>query len=414
MEYIKNCDLEVYNAIVEEEKRQEEGIELIASENFVSKAVMEAAGSVFTNKYAEGYPEKRYYGGCANADTVEQLAIDRLKKIFGAKFANVQPHSGSQANMGVYVSLLEAGDKILGMGLSSGGHLTHGYKINFSGKNYVGIEYGLNPETEMLDYDEIRRLAIQEKPQIIVAGASAYSRVIDFKKFREIADEVGAYLMVDMAHIAGLVAAGEHPNPMEYADIVTSTTHKTMRGPRGGIILTNNEEIAKKIDKAIFPGIQGGPLMHIIAAKAVAFKEALSPEFKEYQKQVVKNAKAMADALVKGGLRIVSGGTDNHLMLVDLRPKGVTGKMAEEGLEKAGITCNKNSIPNDPEKPFITSGVRLGTPAITARGMKEDEAVQIAEMIIKVLENVNDDEKIAEVKNEVLKLVEKFPLYKGK
>ena len=414
MEYIKNCDLEVYNAIVEEEKRQEEGIELIASENFVSKAVMEAAGSVFTNKYAEGYPEKRYYGGCANADTVEQLAIDRLKKIFGAKFANVQPHSGSQANMGVYVSLLEAGDKILGMGLSSGGHLTHGYKINFSGKNYVGIEYGLNPETEMLDYDEIRRLAIQEKPQIIVAGASAYSRVIDFKKFREIADEVGAYLMVDMAHIAGLVAAGEHPNPMEYADIVTSTTHKTMRGPRGGIILTNNEEIAKKIDKAIFPGIQGGPLMHIIAAKAVAFKEALSPEFKEYQKQVVKNAKAMADTLVKGGLRIVSGGTDNHLMLVDLRPKGVTGKMAEEGLEKAGITCNKNSIPNDPEKPFITSGVRLGTPAITARGMKEDEAGQIAEMIIKVLENVNDDEKIAEVKNEVLKLVEKFPLYKGK
>ena len=414
MKYIKDYDVEVYNAILEEEKRQEEGIELIASENFVSKAVMEAAGSVFTNKYAEGYPEKRYYGGCANADTVEQLAIDRLKKIFGAKFSNVQPHSGSQANMGVYVSLLEAGDKILGMGLSSGGHLTHGYKVNFSGKNYIGIEYGLNPETELLDYDEVRRLAVQEKPKIIVAGASAYSRIIDFKKFREIADEVGAYLMVDMAHIAGLVAAGEHPNPMEYADIVTSTTHKTMRGPRGGIILTNNEEIAKKIDKAIFPGIQGGPLMHIIAAKAVAFKEALLPEFKEYQKQVVKNAKAMADALVKGGLRIVSGGTDNHLMLVDLRAKGVTGKQAEESLEKAGITCNKNAIPNDPEKPFITSGVRLGTPAITARGMKEDEAVKIAEMIIKVLENVNDDEKIAEVKNEVLKLTEKFPLYKGK
>ena len=414
MKYIKDYDVEVYNAILEEEKRQEEGIELIASENFVSKAVMEAAGSVFTNKYAEGYPERRYYGGCVNADTVEQIAIDRLKKIFGAKFANVQPHSGSQANMGVYVSLLEAGDKILGMGLSSGGHLTHGYKVNFSGKNYIGIEYGLNPETELLDYDEVRRLAVQEKPKIIVAGASAYSRVIDFKKFREIADEVGAYLMVDMAHIAGLVAAGEHPNPMEYADIVTSTTHKTMRGPRGGIILTNNEEIAKKIDKAIFPGIQGGPLMHIIAAKAVAFKEALLPEFKEYQKQVVKNAKAMADALVKGGLRIVNGGTDNHLMLVDLRAKGVTGKQAEESLEKAGITCNKNAIPNDPEKPFITSGVRLGTPAITARGMKEDEAVKIAEMIIKVLENVNDDEKIAEVKNEVLKLTEKFPLYKGK
>ena len=414
MKYIKDYDLEVYNAILEEEKRQEEGIELIASENFVSKAVMEAAGSVFTNKYAEGYPERRYYGGCVNADTVEQLAIDRLKKIFGAKFANVQPHSGSQANMGVYVSLLEAGDKILGMGLSSGGHLTHGYKVNFSGKNYIGIEYGLNPETELLDYDEVRRLAVQEKPKIIVAGASAYSRIIDFKKFREIADEVGAYLMVDMAHIAGLVAAGEHPNPMEYADIVTSTTHKTMRGPRGGIILTNNEEIAKKIDKAIFPGIQGGPLMHIIAAKTVAFKEALSPEFKEYQKQVVKNAKALADALVKGGLRIVSGGTDNHLMLVDLRPKGVTGKLAEESLEKAGITCNKNAIPNDPEKPFITSGVRLGTPAITARGMKEDESVKIAEMIIKVLENVNDDEKIAEVRNEVLRLTEKFPLYKGK
>ena len=414
MKYIKDYDLEVYNAILEEEKRQEEGIELIASENFVSKAVMEAAGSVFTNKYAEGYPERRYYGGCVNADTVEQLAIDRLKKIFGAKFANVQPHSGSQANMGVYVSLLEAGDKILGMGLSSGGHLTHGYKVNFSGKNYIGIEYGLNPETELLDYDEVRRLAVQEKPKIIVAGASAYSRIIDFKKFREISDEVGAYLMVDMAHIAGLVAAGEHPNPMEYADIVTSTTHKTMRGSRGGIILTNNEEIAKKIDKAIFPGIQGGPLMHIIAAKAVAFKEALSPEFKEYQKQVVKNAKAMADALVKGGLRIVSGGTDNHLMLVDLRPKGVTGKLAEESLEKAGITCNKNAIPNDPEKPFITSGVRLGTPAITARGMKEDESVKIAEMIIKVLENVNDDEKIAEVRNEVLRLTEKFPLYKGK
>ena len=414
MSYIKDFDLEVYNAIVEEEKRQEEGIELIASENFVSKAVMEAAGSVFTNKYAEGYPGKRYYGGCVNADVVESLAIERLKKIFGAKYANVQPHSGSQANMGVYVALLEAGDKILGMSLSAGGHLTHGYKINFSGKNYIGLEYGLNPETELIDYEAVREIALREKPKMIVAGASAYSRIIDFKKFREIADEVGAYLMVDMAHIAGLVAAGEHPNPMEYADIVTSTTHKTMRGPRGGIILTNNEEIAKKIDKAIFPGIQGGPLMHIIAAKAVAFKEALSPEFKEYQKQVVKNAKAMADALVKGGLRIVSGGTDNHLMLVDLRPKGVTGKMAEEGLEKAGITCNKNSIPNDPEKPFITSGVRLGTPAITARGMKEDEAVQIAEMIIKVLENVNDDEKIAEVKNEVLKLTEKFPLYKGK
>lgn len=411
MSYIENVDVEVYNAIVAEAKRQEEGIELIASENFVSKAVMEAAGSVFTNKYAEGYPGKRYYGGCVNADVVESLAIERLKEMFGAKYANVQPHSGSQANMGVYVSLLEAGDKILGMGLSAGGHLTHGYKINFSGKNYIGIEYGLNTETELIDFEQVRALALEHKPKIIVAGASAYSRIIDFKKFREIADEVGAYLMVDMAHIAGLVAAGEHPNPIEYADVVTSTTHKTLRGPRGGIILTNNEEIAKKIDKTIFPGIQGGPLVHIIAAKAVAFKEALQPEYKEYQKQVRKNAKAMVDELVKGGLRIVSGGTDNHLMLVDLRQKNVTGKAAEEALEKAGITCNKNAIPNDPEKPFITSGVRLGTPAITARGMKEDEARKIARMIIKVLENINDEEKIAEVKKEVIELTKKFPLY---
>ena len=412
MSYIEKFDKEIYNAIIEEEKRQEEGIELIASENFVSKAVMEAAGSVFTNKYAEGYPEKRYYGGCRNADTVEKLAIERLKKLFGAKYANVQPHSGSQANMGVYIALLEPGDKILGMGLSSGGHLTHGYKINFSGKIYHGIEYGLDPETEMLDYDAIRKLALENKPKMIVAGASAYSRIIDFKKFREIADESGAYLMVDMAHIAGLVAVGEHPNPMEYADVVTSTTHKTLKGPRGGIILTNNEEIAQKVDRVVFPGIQGGPLMHIIAAKAVAFKEALSPEFKIYQKQVAKNARALSEELVKGGLRIVSGGTDNHLMLVDLRPKGVTGKLAEEKLEKAGITCNKNAIPNDPEKPFITSGIRLGTPAITARGMKEEEAVKIGQMILKVLENINDSEKIKEVKNEVLKLTERFPLYK--
>jgi len=410
MSYIERFDKEIYSAIAEEEKRQEEGIELIASENFVSKAVMEAAGSVFTNKYAEGYPEKRYYGGCRNADTVEKLAIERLKKLFGAKYANVQPHSGSQANMGVYIALLEPGDKILGMGLSSGGHLTHGYKINFSGKIYHGIEYGLDPETEMLDYDAIRKLALENKPKMIVAGASAYSRIIDFKKFREIADESGAYLMVDMAHIAGLVAAGEHPSPMEYADVVTSTTHKTLKGPRGGIILTNNEEIAQKVDRVVFPGIQGGPLMHIIAAKAVAFKEALSPEFKIYQKQVAKNARALSEELVKGGLRIVSGGTDNHLMLVDLRPKGVTGKLAEEKLEEAGITCNKNAIPNDPEKPFITSGIRLGTPAITARGMKEEEAVKIGQMILKVLENINDSEKIKEVKNEVLKVTERFPL----
>lgn len=414
MSHIKDVDLEVYNAIVEEEKRQEEGIELIASENFVSKAVMEVAGSVFTNKYAEGYPEKRYYGGCANADVVESLAIERLKKIFGAKYANVQPHSGSQANMGVYVALLEAGDKILGMSLSAGGHLTHGYKINFSGKNYIGLEYGLNPETELIDYEAVREIALREKPKMIVAGASAYSRIIDFKKFREIADEIGAYLMVDMAHIAGLVAAGFHPNPIEYADVVTSTTHKTLRGPRGGIILTNNEEIAKKIDKTIFPGIQGGPLVHIIAAKAVAFKEALSPEYKKYQEQVAKNAKILSEELVKGGLRIVSGGTDNHLMLVDLRPMGVTGKLAEEKLEEAGITCNKNAIPNDPEKPFVTSGIRLGTPAITARGFKEEETKQVAQFILTVLENINDSEKITQVKEQVLKLTEKFPLYKNK
>ena len=414
MSYVKDVDLEVYNAIVEEEKRQEEGIELIASENFVSKAVMEAAGSVFTNKYAEGYPGKRYYGGCVNADVVESLAIERLKKIFGAKYANVQPHSGSQANMGVYVGLLEAGDKILGMSLSAGGHLTHGYKINFSGKNYIGLEYGLNPETELIDYEAVREIALREKPKMIVAGASAYSRIIDFKKFREIADEIGAYLMVDMAHIAGLVAAGLHPNPIEYADVVTSTTHKTLRGPRGGIILTNNEEIAKKVNKTIFPGIQGGPLVHIIAAKAVAFKEALSPEFKKYQEQVAKNAKVMAEELVKGGLRIVSGGTDNHLMLVDLRPMGVTGKLAEEKLEEAGITCNKNAIPNDPEKPFVTSGIRLGTPAITARGFKEEETKQVAQFILTVLGNIDNSEKISEVKEQVTELTGRFPLYKGK
>lgn len=411
MKYLENNDFDIYNAIIAEEKRQEEGIELIASENFVSKAVMEAAGSVLTNKYAEGYPGKRYYGGCINVDMIENLAIERLKKLFSAKFANVQAHSGSQANTAVYVALLEAGDKILGMSLNAGGHLTHGYKINFSGKNYIGLEYGVNLKTERIDFDELRKIALKEKPKLIVAGASAYSRIIDFKKFREIADEINAFFMVDMAHIAGLVAAGEHPNPIEYADIVTSTTHKTLRGPRGGIILTNNEEIANKIDKTIFPGIQGGPLMHIIAAKAVAFKEALSPDFKEYQKQVIKNAKAMADELVTGGLRIVSGGTDNHLMLVDLRTKGVTGRIAEEVLEKAGITCNKNAIPNDPEKPFITSGIRLGSPAITTRGMKEKEAREIARMIIKILDNPNDENKILEVKNQVIELTKKFPLY---
>ena len=413
MNYLKEVDVDVYNAIVEEEIRQEEGIELIASENFVSKAVMEACGSVMTNKYAEGYPHRRYYGGCVNVDVVEDLAIERLKKLFNVKYANVQPHSGSQANMGVYVALLNPGDTILGMSLDAGGHLTHGYKINFSGKNYVGIGYGLDEKTELIDYDKIRELAIEHKPKLIVAGASAYSKEIDFKKFREIADEVGAYLLVDMAHIAGLVAAGVHPSPVEYAHIVTSTTHKTLRGPRGGIIITNDEEIAKKIDRNIFPGIQGGPLMHIIAAKAIAFKEALDPSFTEYQIQVAKNAKVLAQTLVDGGLRIVSGGTDNHLMLVDLRAKNVTGKLAEEKLEAAGITCNKNAIPNDPEKPFVTSGVRLGTPAVTTRGLKEEEMKIIGRLILKVLENVNDDKAIAEVKIEVVELMKKFPLYKG-
>ena len=413
MNYLKEVDVDVYNAIVEEEIRQEEGIELIASENFVSKAVMEACGSVMTNKYAEGYPHRRYYGGCVNVDVVEDLAIERLKKLFNVKYANVQPHSGSQANMGVYVALLNPGDTILGMSLDAGGHLTHGYKINFSGKNYVGIGYGLDEKTELIDYDKVRELAIEHKPKLIVAGASAYSKEIDFKKFRESADEAGAYLLVDMAHIAGLVAAGVHPSPVEYAHIVTSTTHKTLRGPRGGIIITNDEEIAKKIDRNIFPGIQGGPLMHIIAAKAIAFKEALDPSFTEYQIQVAKNAKVLAQTLVDGGLRIVSGGTDNHLMLVDLRAKNVTGKLAEEKLEAAGITCNKNAIPNDPEKPFVTSGVRLGTPAVTTRGLKEEEMKIIGRLILKVLENVNDDKAIAEVKIEVVELMKKFPLYKG-
>ena len=412
MSFIKEEDLEVYSAIMEEEKRQEEGIELIASENFVSKAVMEAAGSVMTNKYAEGYPHRRYYGGCSNVDVVEDLAIERLKKLFNAKYVNVQAHSGSQANMGVFVALLNPGDTILGMGLDAGGHLTHGYKVNFSGKNYKSVNYGLESDTELIDYEQVRALAHEHKPKMIVAGASAYSRIIDFKKFREIADEIGAYLMVDIAHIAGLIAGGQHPSPMEDAHIVTSTTHKTLRGPRGGIIMTNDEKIASKIDKNIFPGIQGGPLMHVIAAKAVAFKEALDPSFAEYQAQVVKNAKKMAKTLEDGGLRIVSGGTDNHLMLVDLQSKKVTGKLAEEKLEKAGITCNKNAIPNDPEKPFVTSGIRLGTPAVTTRGMKEDEMEIIGNLILKVLNNIEDENIIKEVKNEVTELTGRFPLYK--
>ena len=409
---LQEKDKAVWDIIKKEEDRQEYGIELIASENFVSKAVMEAAGSVLTNKYAEGYPGKRYYGGCQFVDEVETLAIERVKKIFGANYANVQAHSGSQANMAVYMALVNAGDKVMGMDLSAGGHLTHGLNINFSGTLYNIVSYGVNKETELLDYDEIERIAVAEKPKMIIAGASAYPRAIDFKKFREIADKIGAYLFVDMAHIAGLVAAGEHQNPLEFAHVVTSTTHKTLRGPRGGLILTNDEEIAKKLDKVIFPGIQGGPLMHIIAAKAVAFGEALQPEYKIYQQQVVKNAKALSEGLIKRGFRIVSGGTDNHLMLVDLRSKGITGKVAEQLLVEAEITCNKNGIPNDPEKPWITSGVRLGTPAVTGRGMKEAEMDIIADLIARVLDNPNDSSVREAVKKEVHDLGVKFPLYK--
>ena len=415
MEHLENLfrdDREVYDAIEAERKRQNEGIELIASENFVSKSVLEAAGSVMTNKYAEGYPDKRYYGGCECVDIVEKLAIERVKEIFNVKYVNVQPHSGSQANMGVYKALLNLGDVILGMRLDHGGHLTHGKNVNFSGKDYTVYSYSVRKEDEYIDYDEVEKIAMKVKPKLIVAGASAYPRVIDFKKFREIADKVGAYLMVDMAHIAGLVAVGEHPSPIPYAHVVTTTTHKTLRGPRGGVIMTNDEEIAKKIDKAIFPGIQGGPLMHIIAAKAVAFKQALSPEFKEYQHQIVKNAKALAEVLEKGGLRLVSGGTDNHMILVDLKSsKGLTGQAVEKALDKAGITVNKNGIPYDTEKPMVTSGIRIGTPAVTTRGMKEKEMEKIGNFILETIENINDDKKLSEIKERVKELCLRFPLY---
>ena len=415
MEHLENLfrdDREVYDAIEAERKRQNEGIELIASENFVSKSVLEAAGSVMTNKYAEGYPDKRYYGGCECVDIVEKLAIERAKQIFDVKYVNVQPHSGSQANMGVYKALLNLGDVILGMRLDHGGHLTHGKNVNFSGKDYTVYSYSVRKEDEYIDYDEVEKIAMEVKPKLIVAGASAYPRVIDFKKFREIADKAGAYLMVDMAHIAGLVAAGEHPSPVPYAHVVTTTTHKTLRGPHGGVIMTNDEEIAKKIDKAIFPGIQGGPLMHIIAAKAVAFKQALSPEFKEYQHQIVKNAKALAEVLEKGGLRLVSGGTDNHMILVDLKSsKGLTGQAVEKALDKAGITVNKNGIPYDTEKPMVTSGIRIGTPAVTTRGMKEKEMEEIGNFILETIENINDDKKLSEIKERVKELCLRFPLY---
>ena len=404
---------QIFEVINEELLRQRNNVELIASENFVSLDVMKAQGSVLTNKYAEGYPGKRYYGGCEFVDKIEDIARDELKKLFNVKFVNVQPHSGSSANMAVYKALLNFGDKVLGMNLSAGGHLTHGHSINFSGLDYKIVSYGVNKETECIDYDEVERLAILEKPKMIICGASAYSRVIDFKRFREIADKVGAYLMVDMAHIAGLVATGLHPNPCEYAHVVTSTTHKTLRGPRGGIILTNDEEIAKKIDKMVFPGIQGGPLMHVIAAKAVCFAEALEPEFKDYQKQVVSNAKALSERLKMGGLRIVTGGTDNHLVLVDVKPLGLTGKDAESILEHVNITCNKNSIPFDTESPFKTSGIRLGTPAMTTRGFKEKEFEFIADCIVEALKNKDDAVVLGKIKDKVLNLLKNFNLYEN-
>lgn len=403
----------VFELINEEHLRQESNIELIASENFVSKAVLEAQGSVLTNKYAEGYPGRRYYGGCEVVDKVEDIARTALKEIFGVKYVNVQAHSGSTANMGAYRAVINAGDTVLGMALDHGGHLTHGHPMNFSGIDYKIVPYQLNKETEALDYDVIRALALEHKPQLIVAGASAYSRAIDFKKFREIADEVGAKLMVDMAHIAGLVAAKQHMNPCEYADIVTSTTHKTLRGPRGGIIMTNNFEIYKRINTVIFPGIQGGPLMHVIAAKAVCFLEALQPEYVEYQVQVVKNAKVLSDELTKHGLRIVSGGTDNHLVLVDVKGSiGITGKLAENILDEVKITCNKNTIPFDQEKPFIASGIRLGTPAVTTRGFKEAEIVEVAELIALALKNHENEEVKEEVRRRVVELTSKHPIYK--
>ncbi|WP_270349059.1 serine hydroxymethyltransferase [Megamonas funiformis] len=414
MDLLKNLDVvdtEIQEAINKELSRQRDKLEMIASENIVSKAVMQAQGSVLTNKYAEGYPGKRYYGGCEYVDVVEQLAIDRAKKLFGAEYANVQPHSGAQANTAVYFALLQPGDTILGMNLTDGGHLTHGSPVNISGKYFKIIPYGVDKETERIDYDELERLAKEHQPKLIVGGASAYSRVIDFERMAQIAKSVGAYLMIDMAHIAGLVAAGLHPSPVPYADVVTTTTHKTLRGPRGGLILCCDAEFGKQFNKAIFPGIQGGPLMHVIAAKAVAFKEALSDEFKVYQQQVLDNAKALADELVKKGFRIVSGGTDNHLMLVDLRSKNITGKEAQFLLDEIGITANRNTIPFEPLSPFVTSGIRLGTPALTTRGLKEDDIREVADIIADVIENREDSAVIETAKAKVQAICKKFPLY---
>ena len=404
---IKKADSEIADAIQAEMERQNSHLELIASENWVSKAVMAAMGSPLTNKYAEGYPGKRYYGGCQCVDVVEDLARERAKKLFGCDYANVQPHSGAQANLAVFFAMLEPGDKVMGMNLDHGGHLTHGSPVNISGKYFNVVSYGVNDEG-VIDYDKVREIAVKEKPKMIIAGASAYARIIDFKKFREIADEVGAYLMVDMAHIAGLVAAGLHPSPIPYADVTTTTTHKTLRGPRGGLILCNQEAADKfNFNKAVFPGIQGGPLEHVIAGKAVCFKEALEPEFAEYQKQIIKNAQALSKGLMDRGVKIISGGTDNHLMLIDLRGEEVTGKELEKRLDAAHITCNKNTVPNDPRSPFVTSGVRLGTPAVTTSGLKEDDMDVIAECIALVLQNEDNIEK---VKGMVAELTAKYPL----
>jgi len=411
---IENFDAEVWHAMQQEDQRQEQHIELIASENYTSPAVMAAQGGQMTNKYAEGYPGKRYYGGCEYVDITEQLAIDRLKSLYGAKFANVQPHSGSQANSAVFLALIKGGDTILGMSLADGGHLTHGAKPNFSGKLYNPIQYGLNAETGLIDYDQVEALAIEHKPAMIIAGFSAYSGIMDWARFREIADKVGAYLMVDMAHVSGLIAAGVYPNPVPHAHVVTSTTHKTLRGPRGGIIITNDEDVAKKCNSAVFPGGQGGPLCHVIAAKAIAFKEAASQEFVDYQKQVVANAKAMAASFIKRGFNIVSNGTENHLMLVSLIGKEYTGTDADRAMGEAFITVNKNAVPNDPRSPFVTSGLRVGTPAITTRGFGIEETVQLTEWmcdILDSLENGTSEQVIAEVKAKVLEICARFPVY---
>lgn len=410
---LKEKDFEIYSIIQEEKNRQEHNIELIASENFVSNEVLEAQGSILTNKYAEGYPNKRYYGGCEFVDKIETLAIERAKQLFNAKFVNVQPHSGSQANMAAYRAILKNGDTVLGMALDQGGHLTHGSALSFSGIDYKFVPYFVNKETEEIDYDTLEELAIKEKPKLIVGGASAYPLIIDFKRYKEIADKVGAYLMIDMAHIAGLVATGLHPNPIDYADIVTTTTHKTLRGPRGGMILTNNEELANKINKAVFPGVQGGPLMHVIAGKAVCFKEALEENFVDYQKQIVSNCKALANELISLGYTLVSGKTENHLLIINVKKSlGITGKVGEAILDKVNITCNKNTIPFDEEKPFITSGLRIGTASVTTRGMKENEMIIIAKLIDRALRNIENEDELSKVKNEVTKLTDKFPLYK--